>query len=241
MKRLSGNGGGKAAVRAVISKLMNNEFVFRTDVKHYYASIDHEMLMSMVEKYICYKRVFALLWGYMERVVYDRRVYKEVSKGISLGCPLSPLMGARYLKSVDDLVAKSEPSYARFMDDGVILSPTRWKLRVVVRKVNQILQALKVKQHPDKTFIGRTEKGFDFLGYRFNQESLQVAAKIFNNFVRRAVQLYEEEREEPSGSSRLELYVKRWVRWMLSGLSLHWIFSICYSSLIHQATFFSFI
>jgi hypothetical protein len=24
---------------------------------------------------------------------------------------------------------------------------------------------LKVEQHPDKTFIGRIERGFDFLGY----------------------------------------------------------------------------
>ena len=32
---------------------------------------------------------------------------------------------------------------------------------------NQTLNELKVEKHPDKTFIGRIAKGFDFLGYSF--------------------------------------------------------------------------
>ena len=46
-----------------------------------------------------------------------------------------------------------------------MLAPTRWALRRAVRLVNQTLAELKVEQHPDKTFIGRVEKGFPFLGY----------------------------------------------------------------------------
>jgi len=38
-----------------------------------------------------------------------------------------------------------------------------WKLRKAVRIVNQALNSLKVEQHPDKTFIDRAKKGFDFL------------------------------------------------------------------------------
>ena len=36
---LAGNGGGKAAVRAVAANLAGNAFVFRTDVKNYYAAL----------------------------------------------------------------------------------------------------------------------------------------------------------------------------------------------------------
>jgi hypothetical protein len=36
-----------------------------------------------------------------------------------------------------------------------------------VKKVNKILVELKVEQYPDKTLIGRSERGFDFLGYSF--------------------------------------------------------------------------
>ncbi len=41
--------------------------------------------------------------------------------------------------------------------------------------VNEVLGSLYLLKHPDKTFIGRIEKGFDFLRYRFGPEGLSVA------------------------------------------------------------------
>jgi hypothetical protein len=58
--------------------------------------------------------------------------------------------------------------WVRFMDDILVLAPTRWKLRAAVKVVNQLLTSLRLRTHPDKTFIGRIEKGFDFLGYHFD-------------------------------------------------------------------------
>ena len=49
---LAGNGGAKAAVREVVEKLPENQFVFRTDVKSYYASIDHDVLFSQLKELI---------------------------------------------------------------------------------------------------------------------------------------------------------------------------------------------
>ena len=57
--------------------------------------------------------------------------------------------------------------YVRFMDDMLVLSPTRWKLKRAVKRLNEVFNDLKLEKHPDKTFIGRIEKGFDFLGYHF--------------------------------------------------------------------------
>ena len=71
--------------------------------------------------------------------------------------------------------------YARFMDDWVIVAPKRWKLRKVVRVVNQVLNALKVEKHPDKTYIGRAEKGFDFLGYHFVPGYLTLSSQTIRN------------------------------------------------------------
>jgi len=39
--------------------------------------------------------------------------------------------------------------------------------------VNQTLNELKVEKHPDKTFIGRIAKGFDFLGYSLSLRGYQ--------------------------------------------------------------------
>jgi hypothetical protein len=74
--------------------------------------------------------------------------------------------------------------------------------------------SLRLEKHPDKTFIGRIEKGFDFLGYHFSPDGLSVAEKTIGKFLARAVQLYEQEQEEPFSSPLFGLYVRRWVSWV---------------------------
>ena len=45
-----------------------------------------------------------------------------------------------------------------------------------------------------------------------------VAAKTIENFVARAIQLYEREPGEASASARLGAYVRRWVGWVRAGM-----------------------
>ena len=108
--------------------------------------------------------------------------------------------------------------YVRYMDDVLILAPTRWTLRRAVREVNQALGALDLEKAPDKTFIGRIERGFDFLGYHVSPTGLTVARQTVTRFVTRVTQLYEQERETPDGASRLGDYVSQWSRWTTAGL-----------------------
>ncbi len=51
----------------------------------------------------------------------------------------------------------------------LVLLPTRWRFR---KAVNAVLGSLRLEKHPDKTFIGRIERGFDFLGYHFGPAGL---------------------------------------------------------------------
>ena len=100
------------------------------------------------------------------------------------------------------------------MDDWVILAPTRWKLRAAIRLVNQTLAELHVQQHPDKTFIGRISRGFDFLGYAFTPAGLEVAPQAVESCVERVSRLY----ERGVDLSHIGACVRRWQRWASSGL-----------------------
>ena len=143
------------------------------------------------------------------------------------GCPLSPVSGAFFLYGLDQQFASSDVFYIRYMDDILILTETRWKLRRAVRQLNQALAGLRLEKSRPKTFIGKAEKGFDFLGYRFEPGGLSLARKTVENFVSRAARLYE--RKSAGGSIRqaaleeprraLRRYVKRWLRWTQAGLS----------------------
>jgi hypothetical protein len=82
--------------------------------------------------------------------------------------------------------------------------------------VNQILAELKVEQHPDKTFVGRVSRGFEFLGYSFSSGGLSGAArKTVEKFAVRVNQLY----EQGATASRIGNYVRRWQTWLGGGLT----------------------
>ena len=161
-----------------------------------------------------------LLGQYLRRSSERGGVFRDCELGISLGCPLSPLIGAFFLKELDQRMARSGLFYLRFMDDILVLAPTRWKPRKAVKAVNEVLGSLRMEKRPDKTFIGRIERGFDFLGYHFGQEGLSVAKTTIENFVERAIRLYEQEPGEACASARLGSYVRRWVRWTTAGLAV---------------------
>ncbi len=81
----------------------------------------------------------------------------------------------------------------RFIDDILILAPTRWSLRGAVATVNQVLAAHALQKHPDNTFIGRIERGFDFLGYHFSPVGLKGAKQAVADVIEKASRLYEQE------------------------------------------------
>ncbi len=212
---LAGNGGAQAAVRRLSEEIPASTFVFRSDIKGYYASIDHDVLFAQLKEHIADVRVLDLLWQYLRRVVYDQVRYEDVKLGISLRSSLSPLMAALYLKPLDQRMAATGLFYARFMDDWVLLAPSRWKLRRAVRCVNQTLAELKVQQAPDKTFIGRVSRGFDFLGFRFAASGLVgVAVQTVHRCAERIAELY----EQRADNIRIGRYVRRWWAWVCRAL-----------------------
>ena len=55
------------------------------------------------------------------------------------------------------------------------------------------------------------------MGYHFSPEGFAIAQKTLDNFVERAIQLYEQE-PPAQKARRLGQYMKGWVRWPDSGL-----------------------
>lgn len=81
----------------------------------------------------------------------------------------------------------------------------------------------KVEQHPDKTFIGRIEKGFYFLGYHFSRKKLRLADITVRKHVERLHRLYEQQIDKKATSQEMAFvlgeYVKRWQAWCTAGLT----------------------
>ena len=137
-----------------------------------------------------------------------------IVRGIALGCPLSPLFGAWFLRELDIALVQHNVFYRRFMDDWIVLAKTRNHLRKAIKTSKQLLSWLKLKEHPDRTFIGWIKKGFDFLGYVFTTEGLQISVKCKERCRVKIIRLY----EHGANLSRIGLYWRNWVKWARCGL-----------------------
>jgi len=76
----------------------------------------------------------------------------------------SRVLGAFFLHELDERLGATGLFYVRFMDDVVVLTPTRWQLRRAIAVLNRTFALLGLEKQRAKTFIGRVERGFDFLG-----------------------------------------------------------------------------
>ena len=100
--------------------------------------------------------------------------------------------------------------YPRFFYNGDILSGPRWQLRRAIRVMNQVLSSLSLEQHPDKTFIGRTQRGFDFLGVQFTHSGeTSPSAVNLARHTEKTAQLYEQGASTPQQPWRLEKRIEQ--------------------------------
>jgi hypothetical protein len=117
---IKGHGGLKATVSALHAALPDYTYVMKTDVRGYYASIDHTILLRQLDKDIADPFIWRLLVQFVKRSVERGGTFKSIHCGISRGCPLSPVIAAYYLKGLDEQMAgDTRYFYRRYMDDGV--------------------------------------------------------------------------------------------------------------------------
>lgn len=159
--------GVKAARDSIQTAIADHRFVLRTDVKSYYASISHQRLLADLTLQIQDKRLLNLLAQYLSRSAERGGLFWSYKRGIPLACSLSPLLGGFFLYGLDTAMTHSNVFYLQYMDDILVLTPTRNALRRAVRVVNRHFDDLDLEKHPDKTFIGRIERGFNFLGVHY--------------------------------------------------------------------------
>ena len=191
---LRGNGGLKGTLRRVQRALGQHHYVFRTDVKSYYASIDHYKLMDQLAEHVADRDTLNLLWQYMHRTVEFGGTFREIKRGIPAGCSLSPLIGAFHLHALDvEMTTKHTGCfYIRYMDDILILAPSRWRLRRAIAGVKGHLSTLGLELHPDKTSMGPIARGFDFLGYQHDPTGLRLSHITLQRHQEKLTRLYEQ-------------------------------------------------
>ena len=211
-KHLKGHGGVKGAVRYLNRVIDRYAYVARFDVVSYYESMDHGLILKLLRQ--------AGIGGDLKTIVADYLALPDKphrGKAMVAGGSLSPILGGLYLNPLDQIMGQDKRLvYVRYMDDFVVLAKTRWHLKKAIARIHRITSDLKLRLHRKiKSFIGRTDKGFDFLGYTIHpQRRLCPSSVSLQRLMARARRLYEQRGDK----QRLWEYVTHWHRWLHGGL-----------------------
>ena len=86
---------------------------------------------------------------------------------------------------------------------------------MAIRSLNEAIASVGLCLHQEKRFVGRIDKGFDFLGYQIHpSRRLRPSAESLRRLVVRAGRLY----EQGDDIGRLRQYITRWTRWLWGAL-----------------------
>ncbi|MCX9039025.1 reverse transcriptase domain-containing protein [Citrobacter portucalensis] len=169
---VAGHRGGRDSLCHIAYALRRGaEFVFRTDIRGDYRNINKEQLREHVRQHVTEPGLCGLTEQYIDYTVENGGDFHTPLTGICRGASLSPLPGASFLWPVDNyFAADSQMIYARYMEDFIFLSKTRWFVRRAWSALWSFFESYGFACHPDKTQVGRVSSGFDWLGLWFTGE-----------------------------------------------------------------------
>jgi len=179
--------GVHAAIRHAEGAARKYEYVLKCDIRKYFASMDHEILMALLGRSVKCKptlelarRIVAgsneqeesiayfegdLLW-----TPYERR------HGLPLGNQTSQFFGNVYLNALDQYVGSvlKPGSYLRYVDDFALFGNDKRELGEWRRAIESKLAELRLRLHAGKSRVYRVKDGVTMLGWKVLPDCLRL-------------------------------------------------------------------
>lgn len=137
-------------------------FVLKCDIRKFFDSVDHEILLKLINRKVSDKNLIILI----RQIIYSFEILS--GKGLPLGNVTSQLFANIYLNELDQFVKHKLEAryYIRYCDDFVILHQSNKVLLEWVEEIKKFCQEfLLLDLHERKTIIRKIHWGTDFLGY----------------------------------------------------------------------------
>lgn len=183
---------GKSAHQAVAASFkncINHDFVIDLDIKGYFDTIDHELLLKGLTHYCKDKWVLMYVSRWIKSgVITEEGTYQETLTGTPQGGVISPLLSNLFLHIVFDKWMEKyhrEKPFERYADDIVVHCKTERQAKYMKRMIRNRMHSCKLTLHLEKTKLvnlrGRAEKkyprGYDFLGFTIKPHVIKCRDK----------------------------------------------------------------
>lgn len=164
-------------------------FALKCDIKKFFDSIDHLILLSLIRQRLDCLKTMKLL----EKIINS--FHKTPGKGLPLGNVTSQIFANVYLNSFDWYIKKDLGIryYIRYCDDFVILFLDKATIISNIRYIVCYLNSkLKLSLHPDKILIRKFHQGIDFLGVVLLPHYIVVRTRTKGRIFKRLIKLLKE-------------------------------------------------
>ena len=165
---------GVRALERMLRKVSRNNtrkcFTLKCDIKKFFDSIDHRILLNILRRKIKDENAMRLLKEIVGSYPTSntREETRVLPRGLPIGNLTSQLFANIYLNELDQFIKHKLKikNYLRYTDDFVIVGGSKKHLeRLVVSISDDLRTRLRLMLHPDKVDIRKYSQGIDFLGY----------------------------------------------------------------------------
>lgn len=200
--------GTHAAVRRTQSFLRgavrtwSRPYIVKVDVKSYFASIDHDVLMERISRVIRDQATLHLLRTIFAGYGFDGGV------GLPVGALTSQLAANIMLDAVDHAIKDDlgVRRYVRYMDDMVAVVKDKESAKALLNKIEGLLASMRLRINP-KSGIYPVGCGVDFCGYRIRDTHIRPRKRCLRAWKTRFAALRRRYNTGRASLSRCRQYV----------------------------------
>ena len=157
--------GTHAAVRRLQEFSRRCAFVLLCDVRHYFETLDHEVIKALYRRKLKDKALLCLLDHIIDHPLPGGRP----GKGVPIGSLTSQYLANLYLGELDHFVKDRLrlPGYVRYMDDFAVFAEDKPRLHRTLGAIRGFLQeTLRLELREERTLVAPVTQGVPFLGFR---------------------------------------------------------------------------
>ncbi|MEW6328921.1 MAG: reverse transcriptase domain-containing protein [Candidatus Micrarchaeota archaeon] len=183
-------------------------YALKADIKHYFETVDHPVLISILRKRICDEDLLNLI-----QLILENHKTEIPEKGMPLGNLTSQFFANVYLGELDyfvkhDLKLKY---YVRYVDDFIILEQNRALLEEYKQRISRfLLEKLKVELHQEKSRIIPLHRGITLLGFRVFYHYKLLKKANLNRIEKRILKLKEKLARGETDREHIALNIAGW-------------------------------
>jgi len=163
------------AVQAAQVYARHYGWYLKLDIQKFFASVNHEILLSLINRKIKDPEVMALC-----RIILGNQTLSmglEENRGLPVGNLTSQFFANIYLNKLDHFVKQSlgYQAYVRYMDDFILFSDDPQELKQALKQIDKFVQQeLELRIKPQSVQFNRVSHGIPYLGYRIFPKLLRI-------------------------------------------------------------------